>query len=106
MQFIVAGWVDGCLTSGREPTFWRDERGIWRTSHGTLYAPRLAEAAVIYPGSMRGTEDALAALGASELTWVGVLGDRRSPPELAVRHWCLPEPAASHQTWRVRTELP
>ncbi|MFI1225988.1 MULTISPECIES: hypothetical protein [Streptomyces] len=77
MQFIVAGWMDDCLASGRVPTFWRDERGVWRTSNGAVYAPRLAEASVIYPGSMQGTEDALAALGVSELTWVGVLGDRR-----------------------------
>ncbi|MYT22077.1 hypothetical protein GTW69_17550, partial [Streptomyces sp. SID7760] len=34
MQFIVAGWVDDCLTREQEPTFWRDERGIWRTSNG------------------------------------------------------------------------
>ncbi|MFF2228338.1 hypothetical protein ACFVV7_34030 [Streptomyces globisporus] len=77
MQFIVAGWVEDCLGSGWEPAFWRDERGVWRTANGDVYAPRLTEAAVIYPGSMQGTDDALAILGTSELTWVGVLGDRR-----------------------------
>ncbi|WP_411098735.1 hypothetical protein [Streptomyces sp. x-45] len=99
MQFIVAGWVDDCLTSGREPTFWRDERGIWRTSNGAMYAPRLTEAAVIYPGSMQGTEDALAALGASDLTWVGVLGDRR------LRHVIVPADKLSvlSQSAHIRT---
>lgn len=77
MQFIVAGWVDDCLAAGGEPGFWRDERGTWRTSRSSLYVPRLDEAAVIYPGSMQGTADALAILGTRELTWVGQIGDRR-----------------------------
>ncbi|MFI1203546.1 hypothetical protein ACH4VR_29640 [Streptomyces sp. NPDC020883] len=76
MRVIVAGWEDD-HTPGQDPRAWRDERGIWTTASGHRYVPRLAEAAVIYPGSMNGSDDARRVIGVPDLTWVAPLGSRR-----------------------------
>lgn len=117
MRFIVAGWNDD-RESGDAQTFWRDERGIWTTAAGHRYVPRLADATVIYPASMQGSEDARRITGARELTWVGPLGDRLryviapadNRPELAdsrhIRTHETPEPETVHSylgtSWPLR----
>lgn len=93
MRFIVAGWHDA-----REPaepsTFWRDDLGVWTTAAGHRYVPRLAEAAVVYPGNMRASDDIRRVVGTLNLTPVAPYGDRRLH-HIIVPAIHLPELAAS-----------
>ncbi|QDN54280.1 hypothetical protein [Streptomyces sp. S1D4-20] len=78
MRFIVAGW-DDAREPGEPRGFWRDDRGTWTTTAaaGHRYVPRLDEAAVVHPGSIRGRDDARRILGDLNYTPVAPFGDRR-----------------------------
>ncbi|MET9778602.1 hypothetical protein ABZ023_30860 [Streptomyces sp. NPDC006367] len=93
MRFIVAGW-DDAREPGEPRGFWRDDRGTWTTAAGHRYVPRLAEAAVVHPSSIRGRDDARRILGDLNCTPVSPYGDRRLH-HLIVPAARLPELAAS-----------
>jgi hypothetical protein len=93
MRFIVAGW-DDVREPGEPRGFWRDDRGTWTTAAGHRYVPRLAEAAVVHPGSLQGCDDARRILGDLNCTPVSPYGDRRLH-HLIVTAAKLPELAVS-----------
>ncbi|MEU1827179.1 hypothetical protein ABZ502_32725 [Streptomyces abikoensis] len=104
MRFIVAGWEDD-REPGSARAFWRDELGVWTTAGGRRYVPRLTDAAVVYPGSMQGTDDTRRIVGSYNMTSVAPFGSRRLHYAI-VPAAKLPELAASPDIRTVDTPAP